>query len=459
MANDTENWREELRRLGKEYFIIQEMLRTGFLKLTPDDLTLYKNKLKELNEVNGQIYKLSQELKGLDDITPLIEEIRKNRIARVKAERIIKKAERIKKNAEHKHEVSEKHKSQPAYLGERFAEKLKFEGGDSASLATLALPALQDLKDLSEATGISREKLQWLCYHRQVATIDHYSRFQIPKRKGGFRNISSPKPMMRVAQNWVLENILEKLPIHDSATAFRAGKSIVDNAQAHTSNKLIVRIDLKDFFPSVRFHRIKGLFSSFGYNYGLATVFALLCTDSARIGAKLNEQQFYVALGDRYLPQGACTSPALTNLICRGLDNRLTKLAMTLGWQYTRYADDLVFSHEDTQADLKKLMGLARKIVKDETFEINEDKTLIMRPHQRQTVTGIVINEGDMRLSRRDLRNFRAFLHQYTLEGAEAMSKKLGKDATLYGRGYISFVRMVNPAQAQKFIAEYVWLG
>ncbi len=459
MANDTENWREDLRRLGKEYFIIQEMLRTGFLKLTPDDLAIYKNKLKELNQVNGEIYKLSQELKGLDDITPLLEEIRKNRIARVKAERLIKKAERAKAKQAHTHAVTEKHKSQPAYLGEKFAEKLKFEGGDFEKLAQNTLPALVDLQDLSNATGISREKLQWLCYHRQAATIDHYSRFQIPKRKGGFRQISSPKPLMRVAQSWVLENVLDKIPLHEAAVAFRAGKSIVDNAERHKEGQVILRIDLKDFFPSVRFHRIKGLFTSLGYNYGLATVFALLCTDAARIGAKLYDKQYFVALGDRYLPQGACTSPTLTNLICRGLDNRLAKLAEAHGWIYTRYADDLVFSHTDKEADLKKLMGLVKMIIKEETFEINEEKTLVMRGHQRQTVTGIVINDGTLRLSRRDIRYFRAFLHQYTLHGAEAMSQKIGKDATQYGRGYIAFMKMVNPTQAEKFIAEYAWLG
>ncbi|TAE20062.1 MAG: RNA-directed DNA polymerase [Bacteroidetes bacterium] len=457
--NDSENWREELKRLGKEYFIIQEMLRTGFLKLTPEDIALYKTKIKELNDVNGEIYRLSHELRGIEDITPLIEEIRKNRIARVKAERIIKKAERAKTLEEHKRTISEKQKSKPNFLGEKFASKLKFEGGDAGKLQASGLPTLNDLHDLSQATGISRERLQWLCYHRQAATIDHYTRFQIPKRKGGMRSISSPKPQMRLAQSWVLDNILSKLPIHDSAVAFREGKSIVDNANFHAGNALLVRLDLKDFFPSVRFHRIKGLFTSFGYNYGIATVFALLCTDAARIGAKLNDKQYFVALGDRYLPQGACTSPMLTNLICRGLDNRLTKLCASLGWRYTRYADDLVFSHEDEQADLKKLLGLVKKIIKEETFEVNEEKTLVMRPHQRQTVTGIVINDGKLRLSRRDVRNFRAFLHQYTLKGAEAMSQRLGKDATQYAKGYLAFMRMVNPEQADKFVQEYAWLA
>ncbi len=460
MANqkDTDNWREELKQLGKEYFIIQEMLRTGFLKLTSEDLVIYKAKLKELNEVNGQIYSMSQELRGIQDITPLIEEIRRNRIARVKAERILKKAERAKQLDIHKQTVTEHQKSKPSFLGEKFAEKLKFEGGDIAKLTALNLPIIHDLQDLSTAIDIPREELQWLCYHRQAATIDHYTRFQIPKRKGGMRNISSPKPKMRFAQGWILTEILEKLPLHEAAAAFQVGKSIVDNAKIHAGSEVIVRLDLKDFFPSIRFHRVKGLFKSFGYNYGIATVFALLCTDAARIGAKLNDKKYFVALGDRYLPQGACTSPALTNIICRKLDNRLSKLTIARDWHYTRYADDLILSSIDPDADFKKVIGLTKKIIKEENFEVNTEKTLVMRSHQRQTVTGIVVNDGILRVSRKDARHFRAFLHQYTLKGAEAMSKEIGKNATQYAKGYLAFIHMVNPTQAEKFIAEYDWL-
>jgi hypothetical protein len=428
------------------------------LKLSPTDLQLMKDKIKELNQVNTELGKLSQELKGLDDIAPLIQEIRKHRIIRVRAERAIRKVEREKAKAERKAEITEKQKNTPTYLGEKIAVGLKYDDINTELLQKNALPLIQNLSDLSEATHLTREQLLWLSYHRKTATIDHYTRFQIPKRKGGMRSISSPKGKLRTAQSWIEENILTRLPVHPAAMAFQAEKSIVHNAQIHAGQNIVMRIDLKDFYPSIKFLRVKGLFQSFGYSTGMATVFALLCTDAMRIGATLDEKKYFVALGERYLPQGACTSPAITNLICRKLDNRLYKLAESLGWRYSRYADDLVFSNAENEADLKKLSGLVRKILSEETFEINEEKTLVMRPHQRQTVTGVVVNGGEMRLSKRDIRKFRAFLHQYTLHGVEAMSKKIGKNATQYAKGYWSFMHMVSPSQAEKFKQQYAWL-
>ncbi|MCU0445944.1 MAG: retron St85 family RNA-directed DNA polymerase [Microscillaceae bacterium] len=450
--------RAEVAAIGKEYYVMQEMLRTGFLKMPQADLDRMKIKLTELGKVNQELNKISKELKDIPDITPIIKEIRKNRIERVKAQRAINKAEKAQKTIERKAEIVEKRKSKPTYLGS-IAKGLKFDNSDVEKLKSNNLLIINDLKDLSEQSGFSREELLWLSYHRQTATLDHYTRFQIPKRKGGMRAIASPKGKMRQAQSWVLENILNKIPIHAAAVAFQSGKSIVDNAQAHLQKNVLIRIDLKDFFPSIKFLRVKGLFQSFGYNSGIATVFALICTDAARIGAKLGDQQYFVALSERYLPQGACTSPAITNIICRKLDNRLSKLAEKMGFTYTRYADDMTFSHPDKTVDIKPLLGLVKKIIAEENFEINEEKTLIMRPHTRQTVTGIVVNNDKMRISRRDIRRFRAFLHQYSLKGAEAMTQQLGKDATQYAKGYLAFVSMVNPTQAEKFKKEYAWLN
>lgn len=450
--------RQEVALIGKEYYVMQEMLRAGFLKMPQADLDRMKIKLSELGKINQELAKLSKELKDIPDITPIIKEIRKNRIERVRAQRAIKKVEKAQKAIDRKAEISERRKSTPTYLGE-IAKGLKFDNTDVEKLKFNNLLIINDLKDLAEASGFTREELLWLCYHRQTATIDHYTRFQIPKRKGGMRNISSPKGKMRKAQTWVLENILQKIGIHQAAVAFQTGKSIVDNAQVHLQKSVLVRIDLKDFFPSVKFLRIKGLFQSFGYNTGISTVFALICTDAMRLGAKLGDEKFFVAIGERYLPQGACTSPAITNIICRKLDNRLSKLAEKMGFAYTRYADDMTFSHSDKSAELKSLLGITKKIIAEENFEINEEKTLVMRTHNRQSVTGIVVNNAEMRISRRDIKRYRAFLHQYSLKGAEEMSKKLGKNATQYAKGYLAFVQMVNPIQAEKFKKEYTWLN
>ncbi len=457
-TNQTTNWREELRQVGKQYFEIQEMIRMGFLKMPQEELQALKQKYTELNKVNAKLRKLSKELEGLEDITPLIKEIRKNRIERVRAARAIKKVEKAQREKERKAEIAQRKKDTPYYLGEGVSAGLKFEGTDEAKLQETGLPIIHNVKDLSELTKMPQSDILWLSYHRKAASIDHYSRFQIPKRKGGFRTIASPKPKMRTAQQWILDHILSKVPTHEAAMAFQAGKSIADNANLHLNAEILIRIDLKDFFPSIKFGRVKGLFKSFGYNEGISTVFALICTDALRLSAKLENKQYFVALGDRYLPQGACTSPSITNLICRKLDNRLSKLSDTLSWKYTRYADDMVFSSPQKDAELKHILGLSKKIIGEENFEVHPDKTMVMRGHQRQTVTGVVVNNDEIRISRRDIRNFRAFLHQYEKEGHEVMTKKLGKDATAYGRGYLAFVHMINSGQATKFVEKYSWL-
>lgn len=454
----TTNWRDELKKVGKQYFEIQEMIRMGFLKMPPEELEMLKQKYTELNKVNAELRTLSKELEGFQDITPLIKEIRKNRIERVRAARAIKKVEKAQKEKERKAKIAQQKKDTPYYLGEGVSAGLKFEGTNEAQLTEAGLPVLHNVLDLSELMGMPQSDILWLSYHRKAASIDHYSRFQIPKRKGGFRAIASPKPKMRKAQQWILDNILSKIPTHEAAMAFQAGKSIADNANLHLHQEILIRIDLKDFFPSIKFSRVKGLFKSFGYNEGIASVLALMCTDALRLSAKLEGKQYFVALGDRYLPQGACTSPSITNLICRKLDNRLNKLGDKLDWKYTRYADDMVFSSADKNADLKHVLGLSKKIIGEENFEVHPDKTMVMRGHQRQTVTGVVVNNDEIRISRRDIRNFRAFLHQYEQNGAAAMTKKLGKDATAYGRGYLAFVQMINPTQAAKFIEKYGWL-
>ena len=325
----------------------------------------------------------------------------------------------------------------------------------------MGLPDLQTPADLASAIGIEARELTWLCYHRGASSVDHYHRFQIPKKRGGMRNVSSPKTRLRVAQNWALQNVLKPLPIHGAATAFAPGANVVENARRHAGRAVVVRIDLKDFFPSIGFKRVKRLFENFGYNEGIATMLALLCTESPRVELTLDETKRYVAVGERVLPQGACTSPTLTNLLCRRLDARLAGIAQTLGFVYSRYADDLVFSSDSGDADVNKLIGLTRRVVTDEKLVVNDEKTAVMRPHARQVVTGLVVNAQDAdgpRVSRGDLRRFRAFCHRYEQLGAEKMSEQIGRDALSYARGMIAWIAMSDAARAEKFASAHAWL-
>lgn len=454
---DPQTWRDLMRKYGRSYVEMEDMKRLGFLDITEKELEELKEGLAELQKLRRKERQLNQELAKLPDVESMLAKVRKKRIERVKQERAIRKAEKAKALAAKKVTDKQQRLKTPFYLGAGVSSGLKFEGSQVEQLKKTKLPLLENAEDIATAMELSPAQISWLSYHRGTATIDHYKRFKIPKSKGGFRTIAAPKRILRHAQEWILKEILEKIPLHDAAIAFRKGRSIVDNAQAHKNGGVIIRLDLKDFFPSIKFNRVKGVFKSFGYNEGVATIFALICTDAARIAATLDDKTYYVALTERYLPQGACTSPTLTNIICKRLDSRLTGLCQKFDFTYTRYADDMVISHLNSQTDIRPVLKSTQKIIAEEGFLLHPDKLKVMRPHQRQSVTGIVVNQQP-NISRRDLRNFRSFLHHYEKEGAAVMTARLGKDATNYAQGYLSYIHMVNPQTAQKIIVKHPFL-
>ena len=364
----------------------------------------------------------------------------------------------IKEEARKKADTAEWRRKTLPFLGEGVSKGLVYDAGEPEKLAALGLPLLTSASDVAAAIGIEETELAWLTYHRAASSLDHYSRFAIPKKRGGTRVLSSPKRRLRVAQNWLLEHILAPLPVHEAAAAFRPGLSVVDNAARHTGRAVVARIDLKDFFPSVTLPRVRRLFREMGYSGGVATLFALLATEAPRAAVTLDGLPRFVAIGERSLPQGACTSPALTNLLCRRLDSRLAGAAEALGFRYSRYADDLVFSHTEASAPVGILLALARCIIADVGFTVNEEKTSVLRPQHRQVVTGIVVNETP-HVSRPDLRRFRAVLHRCETVGVAEVSRQMGKDARAYASGYLAFLHVVAPEQAARLALKHPWVA
>ena len=202
--------------------------------------------------------------------------------------------------------------------------------------------------------------------------------------------------------------------------------------------EVIVNMDIKDFFPSISYRRVRGLFKSFGYSESASTVFGLLCTVTF-----VNQRS--------YLPQGAPTSPMITNLICRNLDQRLTEMAESFGFRYTRYADDLTFSASgESLSNIPNIIRQTKSIVRREGFKINKDKTKILRKSNRQEVTGIVVNSKP-NISRQTLKRFRATLYQIEKDGLEG--KHWGQSQNLIAsiQGFANFIYMVDPEKGAKF--------
>jgi RNA-directed DNA polymerase len=315
------------------------------------------------------------------------------------------------------------------------------------------VPQLADVHALATKLALTIPRLRWLIYHREVDTGTHYIRWTVPKRSGkGRRLISAPKPDLKRAQSWVARNITEHLPVHGAAHGFLTGRSILTNAVVHAGARLIIKFDVRDFYPTVTFRRVKGLFRKAGYGEQVATVLALLCTECPRDEIEIGGRKHYVATGPRSLPQGAPTSPSITNALCVRLDARMTGLAHKLGFRYTRYADDLTFSfHAAGKIPVARLSKAVSAVVADEGFVVHPGKTRVMRSGGRQKVTGLVVNKApdgrpEARVPRKVIRELRAALHNRE-------HGKPGKGESLEQlQGMAAFVHMCDPAKGAEFM-------
>lgn len=315
------------------------------------------------------------------------------------------------------------------------------------------LPVITKVPQLCEALNLTVSELRRLCYQREASTYSHYTRFEIPKRSGGMRAIWAPLPTLKQAQHWILHEILERLVVHGAAHGFLSGRSIATNAAEHSNSQLLVKLDIENFFPSISWKRVKGVFRKAGYPEQIATLLALLCTEAPREIVQDNGKTYYVALAERCLPQGAPTSPALTNALCLRLDRRITGFADKAGWRYTRYADDLTFSFaadNSQEADISRLLGTVKRILGEEGFNVNVKKTHVIRQHQAQQVTGLIVNGTQApRVSRSLKRQMRAALHNLQ----QGKGLKEGESLNRL-KGYAAYIAMTERELGKTMLAQ-----
>lgn len=226
------------------------------------------------------------------------------------------------------------------------------------------------------------------------ASEKHWRTFKLQKRSGGFREISVPYPALLGVQKWIYHNILKKVKVSPYCHGFVKNKSILTNVKWHIGKDQLLRLDLSDFFPSIHINRVIYLFQSLGYNKQVSFYLASLCC--------LNEK----------LPQGAPTSPYLSNLIARPLDYRLKCLSKMKGLNYTRYADDLTFSGDEIS---NSLVTTIYRIIEDEGFTPNLHKTRLYKKKCRRIITGIsVTNKLTVpRSFKRELRQELYYINKY----------------------------------------------
>lgn len=252
-----------------------------------------------------------------------------------------------------------------------------------------------------------------------------YRRFEIKKKSGGMRAIYAPNQGLKVIQRCLALIFGEAFPVNDSATGFVRGKSVVDNAGYHLQQHYVFNLDLKDFFPGIDQARIWGRLQQAPFFFDratnrliLANVLARLCCFELEV-VRRDESGELVKLMRNVLPQGAPTSPVLSNLICERLDRRLNGVAKRFGATYSRYADDLTFSslHNLYQTGGKFILEVER-VIEGQNFVINSKKTRVQGKGYRQEVTGLVVNEK-VNVLKSYIKSLRKWLYLWEQYGAE----------------------------------------
>jgi retron-type reverse transcriptase len=229
---------------------------------------------------------------------------------------------------------------------------------------------------------------------------------------------------------------------------------LVTGAQIHAGESIVATFDLTQFFPSVGAPRVHGIFRSLGYPWAVARRLTGLCTTVTPASVRLRlPDPAQTLLGVPHLPQGAATSPALSNLLTFTLDRRLNGLARAVGADYTRYADDLAFSGApDFARSVSRFSKAVGTITAEEGFSLNRTKTRIMPRHARQPVTGINVNDH-CNTPRAEFETLKAILDNCTITGPETQNRSEIASFRAYLEGRIASIRRINPGRAGKLYA------
>lgn len=318
---------------------------------------------------------------------------------------------------------------------------------DVEQLARYGLPLWLNELDVANALQVAPKQLRHYSIHRQRETTSHYVTFAIRKRSGGQRLIHAPKQRLKAIQRQLHEMLVSRLPVSSYAHGFLSGRSVASNAAPHVGKRFVIKLDLADCFPSIHFGRLRSLLVSYGYSYPVAQLLAVLMTESPRQPVEIDNQIYHVPVGPRVCVQGAPTSPGVCNAVLRRMDYRLAGLARHYGFSFTRYADDLTFSGHDESA-VKAVITLACRIVREEGFAVNREKTRVMRAGRHQSVTGVTVNQV-AGLSRQERRRLRAAIHQRH----QTTTPDPVQDQRLQGK--LAYLRMLNPSQAEALLRGY----
>ena len=229
---------------------------------------------------------------------------------------------------------------------------------------------LTSVNMLARKLGLTAKQLYFIAYNLEK----FYTVYQIPKKNGKFRTIEAPDPLLKKIQSRILQKFVSR-HISKAATAFEKKRNIIQNAQIHLNQPVIIGLDIKNFFPAVKFNLVRDYFKKQNIAEEPARIIAKLCTFKG------------------HLPQGAVTSPFLANRILRKFDEKMLRYCRFVKVNYSRYADDITLSG-NINSDLKdRLIKFVREELALYDLYLNNDKIRVLYRNNRQEVTGIVVNE------------------------------------------------------------------
>lgn len=293
-------------------------------------------------------------------------------------------------------------------------------------LSSNNVPIIYNPAHLAALVGYKKEFLKKATLH----TSYFYRDFEITKKNGKKRAISEPLPSLKEIQIWILKDILEKVLVSPFAKAYKPRTSLIENLKFHKNQPKVFTLDLENFFPSIKMELVEKVFLELGYSKMVANLLAKLCTR------------------DNALPQGAPTSPYLSNLIFKEADSLIADFCKQRKIRYTRYADDLSFSGD---FDENELLDTITKIIENLNLHINVNKTKLMTPNTRQTVTGIVVNDKPQVVfnKRNELRQAMYYIKKFGFDEHRVYKEIKQANYLEHLLGRINFVLQINPKDAE----------
>jgi RNA-directed DNA polymerase len=288
------------------------------------------------------------------------------------------------------------------------------------------VPVIYNSAQLSKLVGYKKEYLKKAALY----TKKFYRDFEILKKNGEKRKISEPLPSLKEIQHWILKNILYKCSISPFAKAYKPNVSLIENLKFHKNQPKVFTLDLENFFPSIGIESVEKIFFSLGYTKAVSDLLSKLCTR------------------DGTLPQGAPTSPYLSNLIFEDADLAISEYCIAQKIRYTRYADDLSFSGDFNE---NELLDKVTEAISKLNLKINTSKTKLMTANQRQTVTGIVVNEKAQVVfhKRNDLRQAMYYIKKFGIDEHREYKEIDQANYLEHLLGKVNFVLQINPKDAE----------